>query len=93
MITPAWAPSTPASNEPAVVVGLPFSYSVVFSPRYQTLPSESCAYQSSVTSTGTPSSVTTSCTTAASTPFAILLVLPVTVTTTFWRAPSGSVSR
>ena len=45
--------------------GFPSSYSVVSSPRYQMLPSASCAYQSSVTSTGTPSSVTSSCTTRA----------------------------
>ena len=38
-------------------------------------PSASCAYQSSVTSTGWPFSVTTSWTTLASTPFAILFVL------------------
>ena len=53
---------------------MPFSYSVVSSPRYQMLPALSWAYQSSVTSTGSPSSVTTSCTTRASTPFAILFV-------------------
>ena len=56
-------------------------------------PSWSCAYQSSVTSTNSPSSVTTSWTTRASTPFAIFFVLCVTVTTTFWFAPSVSVSR
>ena len=38
MTIPAWAPSTPASKEPSVETGLPFSYSVVASPRYQTLP-------------------------------------------------------
>ena len=74
MITPAWAPSTPASNEPAVLTGLPFWYSVVASPRYQTLPFASCAYQSSVTSTNSPSSLTTSRTTRAVTPFAISFV-------------------
>ena len=93
MMIPGWAPSTPASNEPAVVVGLPFSYSVVASPRYQMLPSESWAYQSSVTSTGSPFSVTTSRTTRASTPLAICFVLSVTVTTTFCSVPSLSVSR
>jgi hypothetical protein len=46
------------------------------------LPSESWAYQSSVTSTNCPSSVTTSRTTLASTPFAIFFVLFVTVTST-----------
>ena len=93
MMIPASAPSTPASNDPAVVTGLPFSYSVVSSPRYQMLPSASWAYQSSVTSIGSPSSVTTSWTTRASTPFAICFVLFVTVTTTFCSAPSLSVSR
>ena len=38
MAMPASAPSTPASKEPSVETGLPFSYSVVASPRYQTLP-------------------------------------------------------
>ena len=54
MMIPGCAPSMPASNDPAVVTGLPPSYSVVSSPRYQTFPSESWAYQSSVTSTGSP---------------------------------------
>ena len=38
MMIPALAPSTPASHEPCLETGLPFSYSVVSSPRYQTLP-------------------------------------------------------
>ena len=46
-----------------------------------------------MTSTGSPSSVTTSLTTRAVTPFAIRFVRCVTVTTTFWRAPPESVSR
>ena len=57
------------------------------------LPRVSWAYQSSVTSTGRPRSVTTSCTTRAVMPFAISFVRSVTVTTTLRRAPSGSVSR
>ena len=93
MMIPASAPSTPASNEPDFETGFPFSYSVVSSPRYQMFPSLSWAYQSSVTSTNSPSSVTTSCTTRASMPFAIVFVRSVTVTTTFWFAPSLSVSR
>jgi len=93
MMIPACAPSTPASKEPSVVVGLPFSYSVVNSPRYQMLPFLSCAYQSSVTSTGLPPSLTTSWTTRAVTPLAIRFVLSVTVTTTRCLVPSGSVSR
>ena len=56
-------------------------------------PALSWAYQSSVTSTGSPPSVTTSRTTRAVTPLAISLVRSVTVTTTFCRVPSESVSR
>ena len=73
--------------------GLPFSYSVVSSPRYQMFPRLSCAYQSSVTSTNWPFSVTTSRTTRAVIPLAIRLVRSVTVTTTFCLVPSESVSR
>ena len=90
---PASAPSTPASNDPARVVTSPFRYSPVCSPRYQTLPTSSCAYQSSVISTGSPFSVTVSRTTLASTPLAIILVSSVTSTTTFCRPPEVSVSR
>ncbi len=93
MMTPGSAPSTPASNEPSLDTTLPFSYSAVASPRYQTFPQRSCAYQSSVTSTSSPSSVTTSWTTLAVIPFAIRLVFLVTVTTTRCFVPSGSVSR
>jgi hypothetical protein len=57
------------------------------------LPALSCAYQSSVTSISLPRSVTTSWTTLAVTPFAIRLVLFVTVTTTRCLVPSESVSR
>ena len=56
-------------------------------------PHLSCAYQSSVTSTGLPSSVTTSWTTLAVIPLAIFFVFEVTVTTTLCFVPSGSVSR
>src|SRR5687767_6042914 len=48
---------------PAWPAGLPSSNSVVSSPKYQRLPSSSCAYQSNVSSTGTPFSVTRSWTT------------------------------
>ena len=67
------------------MVTSPFRYSAVSSPRYQMLPSASCAYQSSVISTGSPSSVTVSRTTRASIPFAIIFVSSVTSTTTRWR--------
>ena len=92
MTMPASAPSTPASNEPQRQTRLPFSYSAVSSPRYQTLPSESWAYQSSVSSTSSPPSVTVSRTTTASTPFAIVFVLSVTSTTTFWSGSPSAVS-
>src|SRR5215207_8928139 len=45
---------------------LPFSYSAVSSPRYQTLPAPSWAYQSYVISTGCPFRLTTSWMTLAS---------------------------
>jgi len=66
---------------------------VTYSPRYQTLPSLSCANQSSVTSTGTPFSVTVSRITRAVMPFAIFFVSSVTRTTIFSRPPAVSVSR
>ena len=53
------------------------------SPKYQTFPCESCAYQSLVTSTGLPCSRTMSLTTRASMPSAIVFVLSVTLIT--WR--------
>ena len=47
---PGRAPSTPASQDPSVLTTSPSSYSAVSSPRYQTLPSASWAYQSWVSS-------------------------------------------
>jgi len=38
MMMPACAPLTPASHDPFVLTTLPFSYSFVSSPRYQTFP-------------------------------------------------------
>ncbi len=93
MTIPGCAPSTPASHEPALETTFPFSYSAVRSPRYQMLPSESWAYQSSVTSTGSPAWLTTSWTTRASIPLAIRFVSPLTVTTTRCTPPSPSISR
>src|SRR5262245_6977759 len=90
-MTPGCAPSTPASQEPAVVSSLPSWNSLVSSPRYQMLPAASCAYQSNVSSTTSPSSDTTSWTTRASMP-AIVLVLSVTVTSVRSLVPSASVS-
>ena len=51
MTTPGSAPSTPASNDPSREATLPSSNSAVSSPRYQTFPSVSWAYQSKVSST------------------------------------------
>ncbi len=38
MMNPGVAPSTPARQVPSVLTTLPFSYSAVSSPKYQTLP-------------------------------------------------------
>ena len=70
MMTPGSAPSTPASKEPAVEEIVPSSNSAVSSPRYQTLPRASCAYQSKVSSTSSPLCRTLSRTTRAVIPFA-----------------------
>src|SRR5882762_5576999 len=68
MMIPGSAPSTPASHVPAVLVTAPLAYSAVSSPKYQTLPSASCAYQSTVFSTSALLLVTTSRTTMHLTP-------------------------
>src|SRR6266508_2424599 len=91
MTTPGLAPSTPASHDPAELTTLPFSYSLVFSPRYHTFPQVSWAYQSKVFSTRWPFSVTTSWTTVASMP-RIFFLLVVTVTVTFREVPRRSLS-
>src|SRR4029079_17269588 len=78
MKIPGTAPFTPASHEPSVLVTLPASSSsAVSSPTYQTLPSRSCVYQSSVRSTSLPFRVSSSWTTIAGAPFTIF-VSPVT---------------
>src|SRR5262249_5050271 len=77
MMKPGWAPPTPAVQEPSVV---PAGSCVESSPKYQTLPWLSCAYQSSVSSISTPSSSPWSRTSTVLTP-SILGVLCVTVTT------------
>jgi hypothetical protein len=59
------------------------SYSLVSSPRYPTLPSRSCAYQSPVSSMTRPSRVTLSRTTLASMPITVLWS---SVTTTSMRS-------
>src|SRR5262245_34215777 len=72
MMTPGCAPLTPLSNEP-VVSTAPSLNSLVASPKYQTLPSRSCAYQSKVSSSGSLSTVTASWTTTVSTPMTFLM--------------------
>src|SRR4051794_502413 len=91
MMIPA-APVTPACQEPAVLTTLPFLYSLVSSPMYQTLPSLSWAYQSNVSSIVSPSCVNVSRTTVTAMP-PICFVWSVTVMTSFEMAPSASTSR
>src|SRR5262245_60012036 len=67
MTIPAFAPFLPACHEPPVLT-LPPWYSFVSSPKYQTFPARSCAYQSSVSSTTCPPTVTRSRTTVVTTP-------------------------
>jgi hypothetical protein len=71
------APSTPPVKVPSRVVGRPPASSIVFSPKYQTLPSLSWANQSSVSSVSSPSVLTVSWTSMQVTP-RITLVLWVT---------------
>ena len=90
MMMPASAPSTPACHEPSRLSTLPSSsYVAVSSPRYQTLPSLSAAYQSSVASATEPSGRrTTSRKTVVSTPMIVLVrVVTLTVSRNF-SAPS-----
>src|SRR5262245_31678132 len=92
MTTPGCAPSTPAFQDPAVEVIEPFLYSAVSSPKYQTLPAASCAYQSNVSSARSPLAENTwSCTTVVATPMTIS-VRSVTKTTFRSRWPSETPS-
>src|SRR5262245_3529133 len=92
MTTPGCAPFTPPSHDPAVEVTEPFLYSAVSSPKYQTLPAESCAYQSNVSSARSPlAEKTWSCTTVVLTPMTTL-VRSVTKTTLRSRWPSETPS-
>src|SRR4051812_19320544 len=77
---PGRAPRSPATQLPSVLLTLPCSYSLVSSPKYQTVPVRSWAYQSSVSSFRAPSSRTVSRTSTHSTP-AMVRVRLVTVTT------------
>src|SRR3989442_3971164 len=85
MMTPACAPFFPASHEPTVLTGGPSSF--VSSPKYQTFPSLSGAYQSKVSSLRAPFRYTASWTTNVAT-LRIGLVSYVTVTASI-STPSG----
>ncbi len=78
------------SQEPSVLTTWPFSISFESSPRYQTFPAASCAYQSYVSSISSPSRYTRSRTTVAVTPLTIF-VSP-TETSTRDRSVPSSVS-
>src|SRR5215218_11049474 len=67
MMIPGLAPFLPASHEPPVLT-LPFLYSLEFSPKYQTLPFLSWAYQSKVFSLSLACANTLSSTTTHFTP-------------------------
>src|SRR6266542_1756722 len=87
MTIPGWAPSTPACQDPSVLASLPFSYSAVSSPKYQTFPFASCVYQSSVFSRSVPPCVAVSSTTTHGIP-RTTLVRRVTTTSSRWLSPS-----
>src|SRR6266540_5462089 len=84
---PAFASLTPASHDPSLRTHLPFTKSEESSPRYQTLPCLSCAYQSKVFSSRLPPTSTWSRTTVARMP-RITFVLWVTKTETRRAFPS-----
>src|SRR5262245_57280170 len=87
MMIPGRAPSTPARHEPSRLLSSPFSNSCDSSPKYQTLPSTSCAKKSSVSSVTAPPALTVSCTTMHVTP-AIRRVSFVTVTVSVSPPPT-----
>jgi hypothetical protein len=78
MTMPGSAPLIPASNDPVVETVDPPT-ALVCSPKYQTSPWESWAYQSKVSSLGSPSMLTLSWTTRVVTPMTVL-VSPATST-------------
>lgn len=88
MINPATAPRTPACHDPSLLFTFPcLSYVAVASPRYQTFPSLSAAYQSCVLSASVPSARrSTSRMTVASTPW-MVMVAWVTVTRSLNLSP------
>jgi len=69
MTIPGPAPSTRACQEPSTLISM-FSAlaDLVFSPKYQTFPYTSCAWQSMVSSVISPSTLATSVTTTTGTP-------------------------
>src|SRR3954451_15232161 len=90
MKIPARAPSTPARHDPSRLVTRPTAFSsAVASPKYQTLPRLSCAYQSFVRSARRPPTETRSSTSVQRTP-RMSWVRFVTVTTSRPRLPSFS---
>src|SRR3989344_1684709 len=89
IITPGFAPLTPASQDPALLTTLPSSYSAVSSPKYHTFPSLSCAYQSFVSSASSLSIKTLSLTTTTFTP-RISFASFVTVTSCLTGSPSST---
>ena len=72
MMMPGRALFTPPSNDP-LVSAVPSSSFLVASPKYQTLPSRSWAYQSNVSSAGLALRLTVSWTTAVLTPMMVLV--------------------
>src|SRR6476620_10761071 len=81
MTIPGWAPSTPASHDPAWLVTTPLRHSAVDSPKYQTLSSPSCANQSSVSSVSRSPWKPLSRTTTVVTPITVRVVAVTVVTT------------
>src|ERR671921_2314400 len=73
MMTPGSAPALPASHEPSVLTLPFFLYSLEFSPKYQTLPFLSWAYQSKVFSLSLACANTLSSTTTHFTPIICLV--------------------
>src|SRR3954447_2315058 len=89
MNIPARGPSTPARQVPSVLSTVPSAFSVaVFSPRYQTLPALSWAYQSFVRSASRPRWYTRSSMTVARMP-SIGFVRRVTRNTSVAGVPSS----
>src|SRR5688500_11896549 len=91
MTMPGFAPPTPACHEPSLL-DMPPSNAVVSSPKYQTVPSTSCAYQSYVSSTIWPPDFAMSRTTTQVTPITSFVSF-VTVTVTVSSVSTTSYSQ